>query len=329
MSSAMTNGVNQLKQRQDDQDRQQERRDVEAWLTSTNYSSQQRDFFATRQEGTGEWLLTSEEFQKWLATNKSILYCPGIPGSGKTIISAIVVNHLLTSYRDEPSIGIAYVYCNYGQQQEQTLENILLLLLKQLLQRQLSMPATVQQLYKSHLLDRSHPTVDELKRSLQSMLQSHSRTFIIIDALDEYSKEGRDKLLSVLLNLQNQENGHLNLFATSRFVPEIMSQFARFPQREIRAEEEDILRYIDARMPQLLRSRISKYPDLQESIRMAVSKATSGMCVKFDYTYTLIVLLISKSGFSLLGCIWMPFQASQLGATSKSLFRICLKERKV
>jgi Cdc6-like AAA superfamily ATPase len=120
----MTNGVNQLKQHQDDQDRQQERRDIEAWLTATDYSSQQRHFIATRREATGEWLLTSEEFQKWLATNKSTLYCPGIPGSGKTIMSAVVVNHLLTSYRDEPSIGIAYVYCNYGLQEEQTLENI-------------------------------------------------------------------------------------------------------------------------------------------------------------------------------------------------------------
>jgi hypothetical protein len=287
----MTNGVNQLRQHQDDQDRHQERRDIEAWLTSTDYSSKQREFIATRQEATGEWLLTSEEFQKWLATNNSTLYCPGIPGSGKTIMSAVVVNHLLKSYRDEPSIGIAYVYCNYSQKQEQTLENILSLLLMQLLQRQLSVPATVQQLYKSHLADRSYPTVDELKKALQSMLQLHSRVIIIIDALDECSKEGCDSLLSVLFNLQNQENGHLNLFATSRFVPEITSQFARFPQREIRAEEEDILRYIDARMPRLLRSRISKYPDLQESIRMAVSKATSGMYVKFQYTYTLVVLL--------------------------------------
>jgi hypothetical protein len=63
-------------------------------------------------------------------------------------------------------------------------------------------PATVQQLYKSNLIDRRRPTVDGLKKALHTMLQLHSRVFFIIDALDECSKEGRDRLLSVLLNFQ-------------------------------------------------------------------------------------------------------------------------------
>lgn len=244
-------------------------------------------------------------------------------------MSALVVNHLLTTYRDDSDIGITYIYCNYGRQQEQSLENLLLTLLKQLLQRRQSVPTTIQQLYRSHLEDRSHPTAEELKRRLQTMLQLYSKVFIIIDALDECSKEGCDRLLSGLFNLQDQENSHLNLFVTSRFVPEIASQFARFPRKEIRAEEEDVLRYINARLPQLLRSRIFKYPDLQESIRVAVLKATSGMYVAGHYHHILAILLNLKLGFSLLGCTWIPFQANQRVATLSFHYKVCLMELRV
>ena len=47
------------------------------------------------------------------------------PDRARQLYLAAVINHLLTSYPDEISIGIAYAYCNYGQEREQTLENIL------------------------------------------------------------------------------------------------------------------------------------------------------------------------------------------------------------
>ena len=114
---------------------------------------------------------------------------------------------------------------------------------------------------------------------LQSTIQLYSRVFIIIDALDEchVSNEGRDRLLSVVFSLQTQ--AQTNVFVTSRFVPEIMSQFEGCISKEIRAKDDDILKYIDERISQLLRSRISKYPELQNSIRSEVVKAVDGMYV--------------------------------------------------
>jgi hypothetical protein len=35
--------------------------------------------------GVGQWLLSSNEFQGWLNQNKQTLFCPGIPGAGKTM----------------------------------------------------------------------------------------------------------------------------------------------------------------------------------------------------------------------------------------------------
>jgi hypothetical protein len=140
-------------------------------------------------------------------------------------------------------------------------------------------PADVKNLYESHRTKRTRPSFDEIIKVLHSTIGLYSRVFIIIDALDEchVSNEGRNRLLSVVFSLQIQ--AQINVFATSRFVPEITSQFQGCISKEIRAEEDDILRYVNGRIPQLLRSRISKYPDLQNAIRREIVKAVDGMYV--------------------------------------------------
>jgi hypothetical protein len=74
---------------------------------SSHYPLQQSDFIAQREEGTGEWLLKSIEFQQWLAQTNQTLFCPGMPGAGKTITSSIVINHLHKTLGNDPAIGIA------------------------------------------------------------------------------------------------------------------------------------------------------------------------------------------------------------------------------
>jgi len=265
--------VVKLVRHQDDQERQA----ILDWLTPIDYSTQQNDFIGRRQEGTGQWLLNSNEFRRWLNQSKQTLFCPGIPGAGKTMITSIVVDHLWTEFQNDANIGIAYLYCNYRQQQEQKAEDLMSSLLKQLAQEQLSVPEAVKDLYEHHRIKRTRPSFDEIVKTLHFTIGSYSRVFIIIDALDEchVSNQGRDRLLSAVFSLQAQTQ--INLYATSRFVPEITSQFEGCMSKEIRAKDDDVLRYINGRIPQLLRSRISKYLDLQNAIRRQLVEAVDGM----------------------------------------------------
>lgn len=258
----------------------QEHKAILKWLMPIDYAHQQNDYIRRRQPGTGQWLLDSVEYLAWLRTSKQTLFCPGIPGAGKTIMSSIIVDHLNVKFGNDASVGIAYLYCSYQPQQEHKAEDLLLSLLGQLAQEQQVVPPEIKNLYERHRTRRTRPSFDEIVTAFRPTIQFFSRVFIVIDALDEYyvlNNEGHNILLSEVFSLQ--KHAELNLFATSRFISEITSQFNSCIWKEIRAHNDDILNYVNSWIPKLLRSQISKYPQVQEAIKRDILKAVDGMYV--------------------------------------------------
>jgi hypothetical protein len=76
-----------------------------AWLFPFDFAIQRRDHFAKFQEGTGQWLLDTNEFRNWCSRGpKKTMYCPGIPGAGKSVLASIVINHLQASLDPEENV---------------------------------------------------------------------------------------------------------------------------------------------------------------------------------------------------------------------------------
>jgi len=251
------------------------------WLTPIDYASQQSDFISRRQERTGLWLLNSDEFQQWIKQPKRTLLCPGIPGAGKTILTSIVIDHLYELNHDNPTTGIAYIYFNFRQQHEQKSEDLLSSLLKQLLWGQESIHESVKTLYERHRPNQTRPSLGEIGAVLRSVVINYSRTFIIIDALDEcqVSDENRTKFLSEISKLRLQTQA--NLFLTSRHIPEIEMEFEGSVSMEIRASSDDVRRYLEGHMSQLP-SFISHKVDLQDEIVTEITQAADGMYVPLE-----------------------------------------------
>jgi hypothetical protein len=265
---------------------------ISNWITPIDYAPQQNDFIARRQAGTGQWLLDSAEYQTWADTKKQTLFCPGIPGAGKTILASIVIEELSIRFQNDKSVGIAYIFCNFQRQHEQKVEELLASLLKQLTQGRPSLPDNIKSLYVSHQEKRTRPSLNEISRALQSVVTMYSRVFLVIDALDEcqVSHNSRKTFLSELFSLQ--ANCETNLFATSRFIPEIAENFRGSPLLEIRASAHDVRRYVDGHIP-YLPSFVGRSPDLQEEVRTGIVKAVDGMYV------VLIALIYTKHLFRL------------------------------
>lgn len=270
--------VQRLHERHDKREGREEDQAIINWLTPTNYALQQHDFISRRQTGTGQWLLDSLEFQAWLVADNLTLFCPGIPGAGKTILTSIIIESLHTRFRTDSSIGIAYIYCNFKRSHEQKLEDLLLSLLKQLVQARLSTPSAVKILYDQHIYHQTRPSTDDILEALHYVVSSFSRVFIIIDALDECQMDDRcrPRLISEVSNLQTKFRA--NIFATSRFIPEITGQFTSSTWLEIRASDDDIKRYLDGHMAMLPKC-VSRSPDLQEKIKDIIVKTVDGMYV--------------------------------------------------
>ena len=124
--------VKEARREQQEWHQDYQRRAVLDWLDPADYAPQQSDYIGRRQAGTGQWLLDTAEFQEWVESNRQTLFCPGIPGAGKTILTAIVIDDLTARFHGDQSIGIAYIYFNFRRQDEQKAERLLANLLKQL-----------------------------------------------------------------------------------------------------------------------------------------------------------------------------------------------------
>ncbi len=252
----------------------QEQQAILDWLTPVDYAPQQNDFLKQRQAGTGRWLLDSAEFKSWVKTKKQTLFCPGIPGAGKTILTSIAVEELSTRFEDNSSIIVTYIYCNFKRKKEQMLEDLLASVLKQLAQGRSSLPQCVRSLHDRCKSKKSRPLIDDISTALHTVAAEYSRVFILVDALDECSC--RAKLLSEISELQNKYG--VNIFTTSRFIPDITQRFERDLQLEIRANEQDVQRYVKGHFDELPRF-VRCNPDLQQEISSKIVKAIDGMHV--------------------------------------------------
>jgi Cdc6-like AAA superfamily ATPase len=244
------------------------------WLTPLEFSPQQNDVLKQRQPGTGQWLLESEVFKKWVETKNQTLFCPGIPGAGKTTLTSIVVEELSTRFQDVEDVIVVYIYCNYKRQDEQTLDDLLASILKQLAERRGHLPHSVKSLYDQCESKRSRPSIDDITMTLQSVVAACSQVFILIDALDECRSGCRAKFLSEISKLQSK--CELNLFVTSRFIPDITERFERDLRLEISANEQDIQRYVEGHIDELPRF-VQRDPKLQQEICSGIVKSIDGM----------------------------------------------------
>ncbi|KAL0942303.1 uncharacterized protein CTRU02_200189 [Colletotrichum truncatum] len=260
----------------EDQRRTKEEAQILNWLTPSNHGPQLKDNLDQRELGTGHWLLESPEYQGWVKADKQTLFCPGMPGAGKTILSSIVIDDLHRKFQKDSSVGVAFMFCNFRLHDEQTLNELLASLLKQLSQGQKPFPELVSELYNKHKGRSTRPSTDEMMKSLQAVGSSLSKAYIVIDALDECSAElgCRDKLISAILHLQKVCN--INLFATSRFTTAIAASFEVKVELEIKATESDVRRYLDSHMSQLPMF-VKKNTDLQEEIKTQITKSAHGM----------------------------------------------------
>lgn len=136
------------------------------WLSPVNSAAKQYDIISRREHGTGQWFLDSVEFNAWQHEQDRTLFCPGIPGAGKTMVASIAIEHLCKRTQSE-DIGVGYLFCSYEEKNRQRCNTLLEALLKQLTYGRPNHAKAVVKLHETH--QTSRPSQREIAAALQAV----------------------------------------------------------------------------------------------------------------------------------------------------------------
>lgn len=192
---------------------------VQEWLAGIDNLQKHRDVCNDRSEvsRSGDWLLGNPKYIGWRfddVPQMPILWLNGILGAGKTILASKVIDDC----RDDKSTSLctAFFYC---QHDGQNFMSILRSLIAQLLVvDHILLPWCHEQYTSGNRLS----LIDEkvCRRILNALLMSCTRTFIVIDGLDECEFRDRRLLLSffddAISTCERYDPGKLRVMFVSR-----------------------------------------------------------------------------------------------------------------
>jgi hypothetical protein len=254
--------------------RMKEQSKMMRWLSSTNFWGKQFDLLERAQAGTGGWIFEDEKFKSWLAGSAQPLWCHGNAGAGKTILSAIIINHLSSTLMTKHT-GLAWLYIGYREQDLHSIEtpftNILVQLFKQRGEISNSMMKSL-----GFNWEGAKPTPAEYKSWLQEEIQKFSRTIIIIDALDEMRTT---ELCKQLINELQTLTPPISLLVTSRSQRELSFLRGVSIEIEVKPRKGDVILYIESRLEhsQQLGNHVQADPSIKDLAIKMLSGANDRM----------------------------------------------------
>ncbi|KAI9432211.1 hypothetical protein H4582DRAFT_1821433, partial [Lactarius indigo] len=205
-------------------DGNQVRRDLRNWISPPDPSINYNTACSAHHKGTAAWLTQGDSFKSW-TTSGCLLWVHGKPGSGKSILSSVIIRDL----EDVCNAGFAsmgYFYFDFKDTAKQDSRALLSSLLIQLSDQSDVYCDILLALYSTHRRGSVQPNDDALVQCLKTMLVALGETpiYLILDAVDECLNTSgmpspREKVLRVVKELVGLKLSNLHLCVTSR--PEI------------------------------------------------------------------------------------------------------------
>lgn len=221
------------------------------------------------------WFTESDVFKNWLTGPERRLFCPGIPGAGKSVLAARVTGHLRSLVSSDETVNLAFVFCDYKAADQLSTLNILGAILRQLVQNRKSLAEPLLTLYEQHVESQTLPSPGELISAILAIAKKHEHVFIVVDALDEIPiiKGRRQQLLKAFHRL-HLESDTIRFLVTSRTSPDIVHEFEGDPSFEVLAMPEDIERYVESRFDDF---KAPLNEDFCKLVKSTIVDAANGM----------------------------------------------------
>ena len=193
--------------------------------------------------------------------------------------SSLVIDRLCDRAKQD-NIAVACLYYDFQAQEEQTITNMIGVILKQLVGMG-DIPGNVREAFhegKKQIGGR-RPRLEDLMRMLKAVVASLPQVFICIDALDECRPKNLPELLESLRDIFQECSG-MRIFLTGRpHVREaIRRYFAKAVVIPISPNPDDIRNYLDMRLDRDDEPEAMSH-DLRADIKRTLLEKMSDMCV--------------------------------------------------
>ncbi|KAK5988479.1 Ankyrin repeat domain-containing 50-like protein [Cladobotryum mycophilum] len=256
------------------------------WLCDINHTEIYNGARDRHEPGTGEWLIKDAEFENWEKNHASFLWLHGKAGSGKSILSSVVIKHLEDRHSTDASITLAYFYFSFNHRLPTVYTAI---------------GAISFEAYKNK---GGRPETKVLEKALIDSMQGFSAVYAIIDALDECPMLGdqRKKLLASLGRVLKAAPNNFHLLCTSRKETDIDKEIRPILSTPLRAEfdlskqrkvlDDDIEQYIDST---LATTNYDTWPDdIKEESKLSLLRQADGMFQYIRCQFEILQHLSSK-----------------------------------
>ena len=267
-------------------------------LTSIDFEANHTDISFRRVEDTGRWLLENPAYRSWHDSKSScVLWCPGVPGAGKTILASLVIDDLRQSCSaphsretDSAKQGVVGVYCSYRN--PDTTSSLVGSILSQLLSS-IEQPPNVN---PQDILDRG-----KLHQIFSRIFDRYCRLYLVIDALDECADgpallEHLRGLLDLAEKTESAPDVHIFITGRHHVEHEVQRKLVPNGRLEISSDDEDVRKYLkqELRSQSQLLEWITGDCDFESQIIDSIIARVAGMFLLARLFMDILVHLPTK-----------------------------------
>lgn len=186
-----------------------------------------------------------------------------------------------------PEIGrgdsaLSYFYCDYSDSRTLETLNTFGSILQQLLSRKSALPeevaTTIKQIYAEGM---SLPSREDLIGLVRSVLKLPPRTYVVIDGLDECSKDAQEDVLFIVKGLANFDKAVVKVVVFSHENAHLSSVLKHYPcvHMSEAALTRDIMSYVESTVKSKLDAGelVIRNPALKEEIISELVTKAQGM----------------------------------------------------
>ncbi|KAI1325809.1 hypothetical protein F5Y16DRAFT_253655 [Xylariaceae sp. FL0255] len=238
------------------------RTEILRWISTEPYLQHHKRERETFLGGTGEWLTSHPEFRKWKDESaSSLLWLRGIPGSGKSKLTSLVIEDAINAFKSKQAPSPAYFYCsrNPAEPGRSDPEKILASIVRQLSSSERGKPLISPTIKTYEANEEEGFPTDGLQLQdsydlLLKILDNYPTAMIVIDALDECDPRTRQALLDRLSGILRSSNTLVKIFVSSRNDQDIVYNLRDYPTLEISSDlnRNDIHRFVECETYRLI-----------------------------------------------------------------------------